>query len=166
MSYVVYDAILDGEIDVLQNELANGVDFSHITENDRWSYLHKAFKSLDEKVPVESVQFLLDQGLDVNAIDSYGNTPLIYAVRQRNADGMRLLLENGADRLIDHRNLDKVNALRMGFKGKPFVYDVIKLLLDFGADPDSKTDTGKSFRELTNLLDDVDPEIKELVKQY
>ncbi|MEI8633545.1 hypothetical protein P4S72_18695 [Vibrio sp. PP-XX7] len=42
---------------------------------------------------------------------------------------IRLLLANGADRTIDHRNLYKVNALRMAFKGKPFVYDVIKLLL-------------------------------------
>ena len=44
MNYSIYDAILDGEIDVLIQELANGADFHHITANDKWSYLHKAFK--------------------------------------------------------------------------------------------------------------------------
>ncbi|SIO96558.1 ankyrin repeat domain-containing protein [Vibrio spartinae] len=168
--YELYDAVLDGELDEVKALIGKGADIHEITESEHWTYLHHVFMSpstkLEERAPLESVQFLIDQGLDVNAIDSYGYTPLIYAVRQRNVEGMRLLLENGADKLIEHRGIDTVNALRMSFKGKPYLYDVVKLLLDFGADPDSRPEDGKSFRELANMLADVDPKIIELVSHY
>ncbi|QMV16327.1 ankyrin repeat domain-containing protein [Vibrio spartinae] len=168
--YELYDAVLDGELDEVKALIGKGADIHEITESEHWTYLHHVFMSpstkLEESAPLESVQFLIDQGLDVNAIDSYGYTPLIYAVRQRNVEGMRLLLENGADKLIEHRSERGVNALKMSLHEKPFVYDVIKLLLDFGADPDAKTEKGKSVRELVNLLDDMDPKIIELVSHY
>ncbi|SIO95816.1 ankyrin repeat domain-containing protein [Vibrio spartinae] len=164
MSYELYEAIVDGEIETAKQLVANGEDIHHVTANDKWSYLHQVADT--KQTPPESFQYLIDQGLDVNAIDSYGYTPLIYAVRQRNVEGMWLLLENGADKLIEHRSERGVNALKMSLHEKPFVYDVIKLLLDFGADPDAKTEKGKSVRELVNLLDDMDPKIIELVSHY
>lgn len=166
MTYVIYDAILDGEVEVLKYELANGADFHHVTANDKWTYLHKAFKSFNEKSPVQSIQFLIEQGLDVNAIDSYGNTPLIYAVRQRNVEGIRLLLENGADKLIEHENNDGVSALRMTLIGKPYLYDVIEVLLEFGANPDAKNPKDKTVRGRLAVIADVDPEIHALFKKY
>ncbi len=162
----IYDAILDGEIDVLQKGVINGTDFHYITGNYKWTYLHKAFLSLSERVPVKSVQFLLNQGLNVNAVDSYGNTPLIYAVRQRNVEGVRLLLENGADKLIEHENQDGVSALRMVFLNKPNCYDIVKLLLEFGASPDTKNKNGKTVRERLQVIVNVDPKIHKLFEQY
>ncbi|SJN59831.1 Ankyrin repeats (3 copies) [Vibrio ruber DSM 16370] len=168
--YKLFKALRNGQIQQAETLIKDGADIHRISESEKWSYLHKILMSTstdpEESPPIESVQYLIDQGLDVNAIDSYGYTPLIYAVRQRNVEGIRLLLENGADKLIEHRGIDSINALRMAFRGKPFVYDVVKLLLDFGADPDAKTEKGKSVRELVNLLDDMDPKIIELVSHY
>ncbi|SJN55511.1 Ankyrin repeats (3 copies) [Vibrio ruber DSM 16370] len=168
--YELYDAVLDGDIDEVRALIDKGADIHEITESEHWTYLHHVFISpstkREERTPLESVQFLIDQGLDVNAIDSYGYTPLLFAVRQRNVEGMRLLLENGADKLIGHRNEDGVDALKMAFDRKPSHFDVVKLLLEYGADPDDKREGGRSVRELLNIIVGVDSEIIELVNRY
>ncbi|KUI99547.1 MULTISPECIES: ankyrin repeat domain-containing protein [Vibrio] len=168
--YELYDAVLDGDINEVKALIDKGADIHEVTESEHWTYLHHVFMSpstkLEERTPLESIQYLIDQGLDVNAIDSYGYTPLIYAVRQQNIEGMRLLLENGADELIEHRASDDATPLNMVFDNKPYQYEVMKLLLDFGADPDAKTEKGKSVRELVSLLDDMDPKMIELVRHY
>ncbi|SHO56765.1 ankyrin repeat domain-containing protein [Vibrio quintilis] len=164
--YELFDAVLDGDMSEVRILVDKGADIHEVTESEQWTYLHHVFMSLTEQTPSESIQYLIDQGLDVNAIDSYGNTPLIYAVRQRNTEGMRLLLESGADRMIGHWNGDGMNALKMALKGKPYLYDVVKLLLDFGADPDAKREGGRSVREGVAIIAGVDPKIKELIEQY
>ena len=50
----------------------------------------------DEKI-AESVQLLLDAGLDVMSVDNFGQTPLHYAVRNGNKIALGLLLEAGAN---------------------------------------------------------------------
>ena len=50
----------------------------------------------DEKI-AESVQLLLDAGLDPMSRDDFGQTPLHYAVRNGNEVALGLLLEAGAD---------------------------------------------------------------------
>ncbi|SJN59904.1 Ankyrin repeats (3 copies) [Vibrio ruber DSM 16370] len=168
--YKLFKALRNGQIQQAETLIKDGADIHRISESEQWSYLHKILMSTstdpEESPPIESVQYLIDQGLDINAIDSYGYTPLIYAVRQQNIEGMRLLLENGADELIEHRASDDATPLNMVFDSKPYRYEIMKLLLDFGADPDAKTEKGKSVRELVNLLDDMDPKIIELVSHY
>lgn len=160
-----YSAIVRGDIETVKESIANGTDIHRVTANDKWTYLHYAFKSVTRKTPPVSIQYLIDQGLDVNAIDSYGYTPLIYAVRQRNVEGMRLLLENGADQMIEHQDADGISALRMAFDRMPIPYEVVKVLLEYGANPDEKDD-GCSVRELIHKIAGVDPKIIELVSHY
>ena len=50
----------------------------------------------DEKI-AESVQLLLDAGLDPMSRDDFGQTPLHYAVRNGNTVALGLLLKAGAD---------------------------------------------------------------------
>jgi uncharacterized protein len=164
MSYELYEAIVEGEIETAKQLIADGEDIHHVTANDKWSYLHQAADT--EYTPPESFQYLIDQGLDVNAIDSYGNTPLIYAVRQRNVDGIRLLLDNGASKLLEHENNDAVDALRMGFDRMPLDYGVFETLLKSGAQPDKKNRNGTTARELLHVLGGVDPSIYELFSEY
>ncbi|NAX45442.1 ankyrin repeat domain-containing protein [Photobacterium halotolerans] len=174
MSYIdkpefkFFQAIKRGNLDQAEALLGQGVDVYHVTEKEKWTYLHKALTnpSTDRQGPVESINYLIEKGLDVNAIDDYGYTPLIYAVRQRNVPAMRALLENGADKTIEQRGKDSVSALRMAVKGKPYQYDVVKVLLEYGADPDASTPEGKSVRELMDILAGVDPVIKELIASY
>ncbi|WP_104398590.1 ankyrin repeat domain-containing protein [Vibrio penaeicida] len=165
--FKLFQSLKRGKIEEARRWINDGCDILAVTEKEKWTYLHKSLQSTNKQVPHETIQFLIDQGLDVNAIDSYGYTPLMYAVRQRNVEGMRLLLENGADKLIEHRDQKGVNALRLAIKGKPFIFEVVKTLLDAKADPDSRSDdNAKSFREIVNFLDDMPSDIIELLSQY
>lgn len=164
MSYELYEAIVDGELDDAEVLIASGEDIHFITSNDKWTYLHQAADT--EDTPPKSIQFLIDKGLDVNAVDNYGYTPLMYAVRQRNVEVIRVLLKNGAEKLIEHQDNDGISALRLSFLNKPYSYDVVELMLEFGASPDSKNPNGKTVRDLLKVIADVDPEIHALIDKY
>ena len=60
---------------------------------DRGEELRQAASAGD----VAKVKALLDQGVDVNAANSYGGTALTFAARRGNAEMVKLLLERGAD---------------------------------------------------------------------
>ena len=46
---------------------------------------------------LESVEFLLENGADVNSTDYEYQTPLMYAVQKNNAEIIKLLISKGAD---------------------------------------------------------------------
>jgi ankyrin repeat protein len=46
---------------------------------------------------IGAVKSLLQEGADVNELDSSGDTPLFAAARRENFEMMRVLLDNGAD---------------------------------------------------------------------
>lgn len=86
---------------------------------------------------VAAVQLYLNSGMNVNAKNSYGNTPLIGAAEastdspwyDKNADMVRLLLKNGAD--VNARDNEGNTALMMAQKlNRPAI---IQLLKDAGA---------------------------------
>lgn len=161
--FKLFQSLKRGKIEDARRWINDGCDILAVTEKEKWTYLHKSLQSTNKQVPHETVQFLINQGLDVNAIDSYGYTPLIYAVRQRNVEGMRLLLKNGASTLINHQPEDGVSALKMVFDSKPYLPEVAKILLESGADPDAKEEGGASFRELVEALADMPLEIPEML---
>ena len=68
---------------------------------------------------METAQFLIDKGSDINVVDWYGRTPLWAAVEARNMDVDNSTFKNGVDR-------------------EP-VLELIKVLLDKGADPNART---------------------------
>jgi ankyrin repeat protein len=68
---------------------------------------------------VDVAQYLIDRGADVNASDWYGRTPLWAAVETRNMD-----VDNG--------------SFENGIVREPYV-DLIKVLLDKGANPNART---------------------------
>lgn len=162
----LFDAVLDGDIKFAKDLINKGADINEVTPSEHWTYFHHIFKSIGEHAPLESIKFLLEKGLDVNAIDSYGNTPLLYAVRQRNVEGMRLLLENGADKLIEHENLEGISALRMSLINGNYNFDVINILLEYGANPDKKSIKGSTVRERLNILAGIPDNIKTLFTKY
>ncbi|NAW88551.1 ankyrin repeat domain-containing protein [Photobacterium halotolerans] len=163
-----FQKIKRGQLEQAEDLLRQGVDVHYVTESEEWTYLHKVLTSTtaDRQTPAESVKYLINKGLDVNAIDNYGYTPLIYAVRQRNIPAMRLLLENGAKETIEHRGKDSQNALDMAFESHPFEFNVVKVLLEYGADPDASAPGGKSVREAMDIIAGIDPAIKALISKY
>ncbi|KPN70584.1 ankyrin repeat domain-containing protein [Neisseria sp. 83E34] len=135
-----------GDIAFLQ-KMADTGQFNplHITESERWNYLHRA--NLINPSPVETVKFYLDKGVEVNAQDVYGMTPLHYAMRAKNGDAALALLEAGADPNIP--NIDNTIPLAM-IGGMPERLDVLEKMLQCGADVHYKS--GNSGLEILELI--------------
>lgn len=51
----------------------------------------------------------------------------------------------------------------MVFDTKPYSPEMVKILLESGADPDAKIEGGSSFRNSVAILADMPPEIPELL---
>jgi uncharacterized protein len=58
---------------------------------------------------LETVQFLLNRGANVNASDKDGETPLFYAVRACNAMLKKVLIEKGAN--PNRKNAEGITVL-------------------------------------------------------
>ncbi|STO59252.1 Ankyrin repeats (3 copies) [Canicola haemoglobinophilus] len=103
-------------------------DIKKITEFDQWNYLHRILCYFNPSLDL--VRFYIDNGLDVNAQDKYGMTPLHYAMRSKNVDAAIALLNAGANPNIP--NQDNLIPLSMiGYL--PDRLDVLELMLEKGA---------------------------------
>lgn len=85
----------------------NNLDYLEVSPADKWNWLHQLLMGFSEKKPsLESIKFLIDKGVPVNAQNSYGKTPLLYAMRSQNTDAAILFLENGADPNIHDKKMN------------------------------------------------------------
>ena len=164
----MYEAIVRAALkgDILKFEsLLQGVDPAAVTADDHWNLLHRLLVSLTQEPPPEAVQKLIDIGVDVNAADRYGNTPLHYAAR-RNAVGlMGMLLDAGA--AIDPVNEKGATPLRMMLAKKPHDAAAIELLLSRGADIDQSAPGGDSTKEYARkILQKQEPQLFALFEKY
>jgi ankyrin repeat protein len=101
------------------------------------------------------VRRLIEWGVNVNAADMYGNTPLYYAVRQKAPEIVRILLDAGA--AVNTLNRDGISVLKESLAYNPINHDVVRALLDAGADMHEKYATGKSIVERVAEMADKDP---------
>ncbi|MCM8539915.1 MAG: ankyrin repeat domain-containing protein [Lentisphaeraceae bacterium] len=130
----LYDAIYDADHSVLKQEVENGLNPNVRVEGDEWNMLHMALVSLTIPVEISIIQLLLDLGVEINAKDSNGWTPIHYAVRRKNNFSIiKQLIENGAN--LNIANNDAQTPLVLSIITKPFEKEVIELLLQNGADP-------------------------------
>jgi hypothetical protein len=100
----------------------------------------KAFvASAEEKLDTELIKIFLDAGMDPNARGDSGETALMHAANSGNDAGVELLLKSGASiALVDDKGQ---TALHWATQG-PFASKCVALLLDHGADPNSRTPDG------------------------
>lgn len=100
--------------------------------------LHWVFKW--PNAPPELVKLLLNKGADVNAQDNDSQAPLYEACLVGNLEGVRLLLEHGAD-VNDGEDVFGRTALHAAVtKGN---LDIVKLLVEKGADLSRKNKQGR-----------------------
>ena len=100
----------------------------------------KLFFDAIKQNDIEAVEVLLEEGVDVNAKDNYGATPLISAAFFGYTEIAELLLEAGADPNI--KDKDGWTPLMIAaMDGKT---GVVKLLLKAGADPNAKNKEGET----------------------
>lgn len=91
----------------------------------------------------EIVKHLVAIGADVNLINIYGNNSLHYAVKLKDVEIIRILLESNVD--INQVNNDGVSPLRESILTKPFDHASIQLLIEQGADVNQNTEGGTSI---------------------
>jgi hypothetical protein len=92
----------------------------------------------------EIIRELLQSGVDANAADAQGCTPLMHAATGGNALAIKLLIDAGAD--IDARDLQKgftpLICLVAAMHSEKGYLKVARLLIDAGADPNAKANNG------------------------
>ena len=144
----------------LENKLA---DIKKITSLDKWNYLHRILCYSEPKVGL--IQFYIDNGVDVNAQDIYGMTPLHYALRSKNAEAAIALLKAGANPNLP--NQDGLIPLSMiGYI--PERLDVLELMLQKGANVHYLVNEYETILESYKPTEN-EPQLKpiyELMKKY
>ena len=144
-------AIFDGNIEKFDALVREGrVDAHAITAVDHWNLLHRALVSVTNPPKPEIIQRLIGLGVDVNARDRYGNTPLHYAAREKVPEVIKLLLDAGAE--IDPVNRDGLTPLRLMLSSKPVNLKAVGLFLARGADVDQKVEGGATVKEYARVI--------------
>ena len=99
-------AALYGQTDFITMLFEQNVDKTIISKK-RFGPLHTAIHSYD---PV-TVQLLLDNDIEIDQRDNFGNTPFQHAVLINNIEFAKLLVANGAK--LNHKNNEGNNALHL-----------------------------------------------------
>ena len=160
-------AIFSGDVEKLRAlRETGGEEFARQrTEKEAWNLLHMALLAPKDRTPIVAIEYLLQLGVEANAQDCYGNTPLNYAARAKYVEAMRLLLDRGAS--IDLANNDGVTPLRQTLLSKPYFVAATELLLARGANPEAKMKHGKTVREFAHLVcRGADKAIGDLFEKY
>ena len=136
---------LNGDKEIFHNAAKNGTlhtlkqliveeDFKYINCQDKLAYnrtpLHKAVnhKHIHQKFE-KVVQYLLDQGADVNAKDTFGRTPTHIAVLMGQSEIVKILVEKGAR--LDVKDVFGNNTLQCASKsGYTYIAKYLKEIME------------------------------------
>ena len=107
--------------------------------------------------------FLLGKGADANARDNRGSTPLVLASNLGFAEGVDLLIQNGAR--VDESGVTGETPLIAAVHRRDLA--MMRVLLKAGANPERTDNTGRSARDYAllqdksgSLLSEIDANIK------
>lgn len=139
-------AIFDDDVAALDELVAFRVDMHFVLQPAGLNYLHRALVTVTKMISPAIVARLLALGVDANAADSGGWTPLHYAARMKNVEVMRLLLDAGAD--PNALTAEMHTPLRKTLLTKPYSRNAIELLVSRGADVDRAGPGQRSDREV------------------
>jgi len=120
-------AIQSGNLSLVQYLLSNGADPNQMTQ---WGTALHLAASLGAK---EILDEILRHGADLEALDSFGRTPLVHAVVEGRTDIVEVLLKRGAS----PNPGDEVSSPLI-FAILPGKTDIVRLLIAHGADPEWK----------------------------
>ncbi|KAK3713497.1 hypothetical protein LTR37_008455 [Vermiconidia calcicola] len=125
-----------GQIGAVKLLLAHGAALNPTMQQSSSSPLHQAIKADD----IEMTAFLLSCGADVNILNCFNSTPLMYAARYSSPALVSLILSYNPD--LHKRSFIGTAAIHMAFW--PGNEEVMELLLRAGADPDAKMGDGST----------------------
>ncbi|WP_406812299.1 ankyrin repeat domain-containing protein [Histophilus somni] len=142
----ILEAIATDDFELLEELFQQGErSYLELSPKEGWNWLHKSLLGFEADAPSRKmIEHLINKGIDVNAQDMYGMTPLHYAMRSRNVDAAIALLNAGANPNIP--NQDNLIPLSMiGYL--PDRLDVLELMLEKGANVHFLVNENKSILE-------------------
>lgn len=129
---LTFDSLEEGDIRKAEELFNSGVDIFRVTES-KWNWLHQVLMGIPSKTPASSIKYLIDKGVSPTAKDYYGMTPLHYAMRGKNVEAAKILLEAGAD--PNARDIKGgLIPFKMACSIYPFNKELVVLFLQYGAD--------------------------------
>lgn len=148
--FEVYSALKTGDIEKADIMFKNKeINIFKLTDS-KANWLHEILKSIPNNTPVKSVKYLINKGISPIAKDSYGVTPLQYAMRGKNIEVAKLLLALGADPNVQDNKGDLV-PFKMACCIYPFNKELVELFLKYGADIYSVDNTtGETWLDIIN----------------
>ena len=141
-------AIYRNNISILKLLITYGADLNYknyVEEDPRFEGQGLLYQAIILK-HFETVEFLVEKGIDIKYADRYGRTPLHYAVKECDFKIVKLLLANGADlnaMAFEGYNKTPIQAAVYGGNLK-----MVKLLIEHGADINSKKELEKELSPL------------------
>ncbi len=125
----LYFALRENHMDLVVLFIEKGADI-----NNGEALLH----NVAQKGCKKAVELLIEKGLDVNAPDKYGETPLYCAVAHKEI--VELLIEKGANINGSHKDGETLLHRAAGQGSK----DVVELLIEKGLDVNARDKDGKT----------------------
>ena len=117
------------------------------------------FSIINTNAIQDSIELILQDGLNVDVRDNFGNSPLHYAVRSGNHPAIFSLLMNGANPNIQNIVNDSTPLHNAAAKGDKKILDI---LLMNQADPNLINKFGKKPIDYYNLIKEESNEVKKL----
>ena len=124
----LYVACMEGRLDVIQLLLELDTPYKISAKS-----INNAFFCACEQSFIKIVRYLISKGSDVNAVDDDGSLAIDTAIRRNDIPLAKLLIESGFDVNTMHHEYHDLPLLYLACR--PHRADMIKLLLDSGADP-------------------------------
>lgn len=131
-SNTLKELIINCNVDGVKLVLEKGEDFN-AKDDEGFTPLMAAA----EVGAIEIMQLLLDRGAEVNVTNEHGGTPLAGAVNSGTWEVVKLLLDKGASVELGEPSPLLINK----FSRDP---QILKALLEHGANPNVKTETGET----------------------
>lgn len=136
--YILWLAAHNKTPDALNILLTNGLKVDQYDQNDNETTpMHPAAA----RCRIENMKILLKEGSPLDHHDKFdGNTPLIAAAWKNCTEGIKLLVEKGAD--VNQKN--KYGDTALCYAARRANFEAAKYLIEHGADPDHKNKEGRT----------------------
>ncbi len=143
------EAIRNNDIEKIQLMIKQGIDL-----NKKWGPLHYPYLIAGiRSTKLEIVKILIEAGASIDAVDVYGETPLMNSTAVGNYEITEYLIKNKAN--VNHTNYDGLSVLDAALLTNKL--SIWKLLIENGADPHRKNNNG--FNILFRVMIRGTPEI-------
>ena len=159
----IWLAYFNGQIDIqeVEKRIDEGADINEELNDAGWTPLIFSIFVGDQE-NYELTKLLIEKGVNIEAKDKNGKTPLMHSSEYGILEMIKILVEKGAN--IESKGKHDCNALYWASRNGRF--EVVKFLLEKGADPDSvMKDSGMKTLIINNFDDDKKEEINKIIEK-